>query len=203
MIMQIMAFVGSPRKGSNVDCLIDRAIEGLCSRGDAAVEKIYLYESDIKSCIGCLACTAFKGSQDCPLKDDMAGILARMMQADGFIFGTPNYVHSMSAGLVNLFCRMQPLIKMNIIRDSTGAIIDAHATTAINGKRALIVVSQGDFSYTQSALIFRALDSNMRDFQLKKVAEVFSAGNLERAAVKDKETDMQAAYAAGVKLAGI
>ena len=201
--MQIMAFVGSPRKGSNVDCLIDRVIEGLYSRSEAAVEKIYLFEADIKYCTGCLACTAFKGSQDCPLKDDMAVILTRMKQADGFIFGTPNHVHSMSAGLVNLFCRMQPLIKMEIIRDSLGAIIDAHATSAISGKRAVMVVSQGDFSYTQSALIFRALDSNARDFQLKKVAEVFSAGNLERAAVKDKEADMQAAFAAGVKLAGL
>jgi hypothetical protein len=43
----------------------------------------------------------------------------------------------------------------------------------------------------------------MRDFQLKKVAEVFSAGNLERAAVKDKQADLQAAFAAGIKLAGI
>ena len=66
-----------------------------------------------------------------------------------------------------------------------------------------MVVSQGDFSYTQSALIFRALDSNIRDFQLKKVSEIFSAGNLERAAVKDKPADLQAAFAAGVKFAGI
>ncbi len=71
--MNIMAFVGSPRKGSNVDCLIDKVIEGACSRCDTAVEKVYLYEADIKSCTGCLACTAFKGSQVCPLKDDMAG----------------------------------------------------------------------------------------------------------------------------------
>jgi multimeric flavodoxin WrbA len=203
MVMKIMAFVGSPRKGSNVDCLIDKTIEGLHSRSAITVEKIYLYEADIKNCTGCLACTAFKGSQECPLKDDMTWILTRMMQADGFIFGTPNHVHSMSAGLVNLFCRMQPLIKMEVIYDPTGKIIDAHSTTAITGKRAVVVVSQGDFSYTQSALIFRALDSNMRDFQLKKIAEVFSAGNLERAAVKDKEADMQAAFAAGVKLAGL
>ena len=146
--MKIMAFVGSPRKGSNVDWLIDKVIEGACSRGDAAVEKVYLYEADIKSCTGCLACSALKGSLECPLKDDMAGILARMTQADGFIFGTPNHVHSMSSGMVNLFCRMQPLIKMEIVRDGSGAITDVHATTAINGKRAVMVVSQGDFSYT-------------------------------------------------------
>jgi multimeric flavodoxin WrbA len=203
MVMKIQAFVGSPRKGSNVDCLIDKVIEGAASRVDCDAEKVYLYESDIKNCIGCLACTALKGGLECPLKDGMPGILSRMAQADGFIFGTPNHVHSMSAGLVNLFCRMQPLIKMEIVRDSSGAIVDARSTTAISGKRAVMVVSQGDFSYTQSALIFRALDSNARDFQLKKVAEVFSAGNLEHAAVNEKQADLQAAFAAGVKLAGI
>ena len=201
--MKLMAFVGSPRRGSNTDLLIDRAIAGAQSLGTIDAEKIYLYEADIKTCTGCLACTALKGSQPCPLKDAMDAVLCRMEQADAFIFGTPNHVHSMSAGLVNLFCRMQPLIKMDVIRDAFGVIIGADATTRIKGKGAVVIVSQGDFSYTQSALIFRALDSNMRDFQLKKIAEVFSAGNLERAAVNDKPADLAAAFAAGAKLAGM
>ena len=141
--MKIMSFVGSPRKGSNTDLLIDRAIKGAQSRGAVEAEKIYLYGSDIKTCTGCMVCTALKGSKPCPLQDDMPGILSRMQEADAFIFGTPNHVHCMSAGLVNLFCRMQPLIKMDIIRDASGAIIGADATTLIKGRRALVIVSQG------------------------------------------------------------
>ena len=59
--MKIMAFVGSPRKGSNIDTLIDKVIEGAKSKIEAEVEKIYLYEANIKNCTGCLACTAFRG----------------------------------------------------------------------------------------------------------------------------------------------
>ena len=198
--MKIMAFVGSPRKGSNVDTLIDKVIEGAQSKIDAEVEKIYLYEADIKNCTGCLACTAFRGGQDCPLKDDMAGILQRMIKADLLIFGSPNHVHSMSAALTNLFCRMQPLIKMQVIKDESGKILSATATTLISGKKAVMVASQGDFSPSASALLLRALDSNLKDFRLKKVAEVFSTGNLETANVKNKETDLQQAFEAGVKL---
>jgi len=200
--MKVLAFVGSPRKGSNVDTLIDKVIEGLRSRTDAAVEKIYLYEADIKPCIGCLACTALKGGQDCPLQDDMDCILAAMQDADALIFGTPDHVHSMSAGLTNLFCRMQPLIKMTVVRDDTGKIISAESTTLVSDKRAVVVVSQGDFSPSQSALVLRALDSNMKDFRLKKVAEVLSTGNLEKAQVKNKPHDLQQAFEAGVRLAG-
>jgi len=198
--MKIMAFVGSPRKGSNVDTLIDKVIEGAQSKIDAEVEKIYLYEANIKNCTGCLACTAFRGGQDCPLKDDMAGILQRMIKADMLIFGSPNHVHSMSAALTNLFCRMQPLIKMQVIKDESGKILSATATTLISGKKAVMVASQGDFSPSASALLLRALDSNLKDFRLKKVAEVFSTGNLEIANVKNKEADLQQAFEAGVKL---
>jgi multimeric flavodoxin WrbA len=198
--MKIMAFVGSPRKGSNIDTLIDKVIEGAQSKIDAEVEKIYLYEANIKNCTGCLACTAFRGGQDCPLKDDMAGILQRMIKADMLIFGSPNHVHSMSAALTNLFCRMQPLIKMQVIKDESGKILSATATTLISGKKAVMVASQGDFSPSASALLLRALDSNLKDFRLKKVAEVFSTGNLEIANVKNKETDLQQAFEAGVKL---
>jgi len=198
--MKIMAFVGSARKGSNIDTLIDKVIEGAKSKIDADVEKIYLYEANIKNCTGCLACTAFKGGQECPLKDDMAGILQRMIKADLLIFGSPNHVHSMSAALTNLFCRMQPLIKMQAIKDESGKILSATATTLISGKKAVMVASQGDFSPSASALLLRALDSNLKDFRLKKVAEVFSTGNLETANVKNKEADLQQAFEAGVKL---
>ena len=41
--MKIMAFVGSPRKGSNVDILVDKVIEGAQSKTAVEIEKIYLY----------------------------------------------------------------------------------------------------------------------------------------------------------------
>jgi multimeric flavodoxin WrbA len=201
--MKLMAFVGSPRKGSNVDTLIDKVIEGVKSKLEVEVEKIYLYEADIKSCTGCLACTAFKGGQECPLRDDMAGILKRIIAADMLIFGSPNHVHSMSSALTNLFCRMQALIKMEVVKDDAGKIIGADSTTLISGKKAVMVVSQGDFSPSQSALLLRALDSNLKDFKLKKTAEVFSTGNLEKAQVKSKEADLQQAFEAGVRLAAM
>ncbi|MCX8043664.1 MAG: flavodoxin family protein [Desulfobacterota bacterium] len=201
--MKLLAFVGSPRKGSNVEILIDKVIEGVHSKISASVKKIYLYKANIQLCTGCLACTALKGGKPCPLKDDMPRILTAMEQADGFIFGPPNHVHSMSAAMVNLFCRMQPLIKMSVERDSVGNIIGATSSTTISGKRAVVVVSQGDFSPCQSALLLRVLDSNIKDFKLVKVAEILSTGNLERAQVKDKAYDLQQAFEAGVRLAGV
>jgi multimeric flavodoxin WrbA len=199
--MRIMAFVGSPRKGSNVDTLIDSVIKGAKSKTDADVEKLYLYESDIKDCNGCMVCTVLKGGKDCPLQDEMAGILNRMVEADAFIFGSPNYVHSISPALTNLFCRMQPLIKMNVTRDERGKIIAADSDCLVAGTKTVAVVSQGDFSPSASALALRILDSNIKDFKMKKVGEVFSTGNLEKAQVSSKEEDLKRAFETGVVLA--
>ena len=199
--MKIMAIVGSPRKGSNTDLLIDKVIEGARSKADVEVEKIYVYDADIKYCNGCGAHSILQGSKDCPLKDDMDGILKRMQEADGFIFGTPNHGRTISAGLTNFFSRMMPLLKMHVERDSAGNIVHAESRPLIRGKKAVMVVSQGDNVASSSTLVLLILEANLRDFHLRKVGEVFSMFNLQRAQVKEKPADLNTAFAAGERLA--
>jgi multimeric flavodoxin WrbA len=201
--MKIMAFVGSPRKGSNVDILMDKVIEGAQSKTDVEVEKIYLYKADIKNCNACGLCSPLMGSKDCPIDDDMPGILNRMLEADAYIFGTPNHVHTMTSAMTNFWARLQPLGKMEVIRDDSGKIIGGKSKPLIMGKKAVMVVSQGDFSPSASALLLRVLDSNIKDFQLKKIGEVFSTGNLEKAQVKNNENDLTLAFTIGQRLAGV
>lgn len=201
--MKIMAFVGSPRKNSNVDTLMDKVIEGVKSRTDAEAEKIYLYKADIKNCNACGLCSPLMGSKDCPIDDDMPGILSRMIAADAYIFGTPNHVHTMTSAMTNFWARLQPLGKMEVIRDDSGKIIGGKSKPLIMGKKAVMVVSQGDFSPSASALLLRVLDSNIKDFQLKKIGEVFSTGNLEKAQVKNNENDLTLAFTIGQRLAGV
>jgi multimeric flavodoxin WrbA len=199
--MKIMAIVGSPRKGSNVDILIDRVIEGVKSKTEVEVEKVYIYESDIKYCTGCGAHSILQGSKDCPLGDDMDGILKRMQEVDAFIFGSPNHGRTISAGLTNFFARMMPLLKMQIERDENGEIIHAETKPLIRGKKAVTVISQGDFAVSSSALLLMVLDANLRDFHLRKVGEVFSTGNLKRAQVKEKKVDLDLAFETGARMA--
>ena len=201
--MKIMAFVGSPRKNSNVDTLMDKVIEGVKSRTDAEAEKIYLYKADIKNCNACGLCSPLMGSKDCPIDDDMPGILNRILEADAYIFGTPNHVHTMTSAMTNFWARLQPLGKMEVIRDDSGKIIGGKSKPLIMGKKAVMVVSQGDFSPSASALLLRVLDSNIKDFQLKKIGEVFSTGNLEKAQVKNNENDLTLAFTIGQRLAGV
>ena len=198
--MKVMAFVGSPRKQGNTDILIDKVIEGVKSKADAAIEKIYLYEANIKYCNGCGAHTVLGGSKECPLGDDITGILERMVQADAFIFGSPNHGRTITAGMTNFLSRMMPLLKMEVKRDESGTIIDAQSKPLIRGKKAVMVVSQGDPWPTSSSLVLKILDDNIKDFQLKKVGEVFSMFNLQKGEVSKKQNDLDLAFAMGARL---
>lgn len=196
-----MAFVGSPRKGSNTDILVDQVIAGAASRAAVEAEKVHVYDLDIKYCNACGAHTVFQGAKDCPLHDDMASILERMQQADAFIFASPNHGRTISAAMTNLFARMMPLLKMHVEYDAQGTIVHAEARPLIKGKKAVSIVSQGDFSPSSSALALMVLDANIRDFHLQKVGEMLSTGNLQRAQVREKAADLAQAFAIGERLA--
>jgi multimeric flavodoxin WrbA len=130
----------------------------------------------------------------------MAGILERMVQADAFIFGSPNHGRTITAGMTNFLARMMPLLKMEVRRDDSGTIIDAQSKPLIRGKKAVMVVSQGDPWPTSSSLVLKILDDNIKDFQLKKVGEVFSMFNLQKGEVSKKQNDLDQAFATGARL---
>ena len=55
--MKILALIGSPRKGSNTDILIDEILKGVSSRKNRhRYEKLYLYDYEISPCIDCRHC---------------------------------------------------------------------------------------------------------------------------------------------------
>jgi hypothetical protein len=90
---------------------------------------------------------------------------------------------------------------MQVTRDASGTIIDAETMPLVKGKKAVLVVSQGDPWPTSSALVLKILDDNIKDFKMKKTGEVFSMFNLELDSVRTKKDDLDQAFATGVRLA--
>ena len=50
--MKVLAFIASPRKGSNTDTLVDETLKGSEVTGHT-YEKLYLYNYEISACIDC------------------------------------------------------------------------------------------------------------------------------------------------------
>ena len=91
--MKVLAIVASPRKGSTTDTLVDKAIEGVKEvHPNVEIEKINLFDFDIKFCINCLKCRNDKDSTpytQCTIKDGMADIYQKLEEADSLIIGSP------------------------------------------------------------------------------------------------------------------
>lgn len=100
--MTIYAINGSPRKANNTATLLNEALAG----AQAAVpgtetELIHLYSYDFNGCVSCFECKRLGGKSygRCALRDGASPLLDKLAQADGLIFGSPVYFHSITGKL--------------------------------------------------------------------------------------------------------
>ena len=108
--MNLLAIVGSPRKGKATDTLIDRAIEGVKSKSpECKVKKLHLIDHDIQFCKNCLACRDSKTKSPaakCSIQDDMDYIREDVLNSDSLIFGTPVHMGYATAAMMTFLERI-------------------------------------------------------------------------------------------------
>lgn len=92
---KILILSGSPRRNGNSDILCDEFMRGALEAGHE-VEKISIAQKNIGYCRGCYAC---KDTGVCAVKDDMAEVLQKMIDADVLVLASPVYFYSIDAQL--------------------------------------------------------------------------------------------------------
>lgn len=102
MKKNILVLSGSPRKGGNSDMLCDQFIQGAKEAGHIT-EKVYVHEQSIGFCKACYYCRESGGT--CVIKDNMADVLQKMIDADVIVFASPVYFYSIDAQLKALIDR--------------------------------------------------------------------------------------------------
>lgn len=101
MSKKVLILSGSPRKNGNSDILCDQFMKGAVEAGHQ-VEKIRVAEKNIGYCRACYAC---RDNGICAIKDDMAEIMEKMIQADVLVLASPVYFYSIDAQLKALIDR--------------------------------------------------------------------------------------------------
>ena len=108
--MNVLAIVGSPRKGKATDNLVDKAIEGVKSKdSNCTVRKIHLADHDIKHCMNCLACRDSKTTESfarCTIRDDMDEIYEQVNDCDAIILGSPIHMGSTTSLMLRFLERI-------------------------------------------------------------------------------------------------
>ena len=118
--MKILALIGTPRKRSNTDLLVDQILEG-SKEGKHKSEKLYLYNYEILPCMDCRDCKG--GNYVCSQHDGMKKIYPKMEKADLIIFGTPNYWNGPTGKMKLLIDRMRPFVPSKKLKGKKWVIV--------------------------------------------------------------------------------
>jgi len=103
MKMKILLISSSPHKEkSKTFALARNALKGVSHEG-ADIETIHLCDFKLLFCKHCELC--HKDILQCPLPDDVNVILKKMLEADGIILASPNYINQVTASMKALFDR--------------------------------------------------------------------------------------------------
>lgn len=104
--MKIVGIHSSPRgKNSNTLKLLNAALDGAVETG-ADVEIIDVAKMKIKFCTACNSCHE---TGECSIKDDYEIVLKKLLDADGIVWSSPNYITNVTAQLKTVFDR-SPLV---------------------------------------------------------------------------------------------
>ena len=108
--MKILVLVGSYRHNGNTDQLTGLIkehleIEAQQHQTPLEIETVYLGQQNLQFCRGCRICYD-RGEENCPAKDDLLSIKAKMQAADGILLASPVYVDDVSGIIKNFIDRL-------------------------------------------------------------------------------------------------
>jgi len=105
--MRVLLISSSPhKKRSQTFLLAQELVKGLGP--SVKTEVIQLCDYRIEFCRACERC--HKKILQCPIKDDACSILDKMLEAEGIILASPNYINQVTASMKALFDRSSHFI---------------------------------------------------------------------------------------------
>jgi multimeric flavodoxin WrbA len=118
--MKVLGINASPRgKESQTLRLVKAVMEGAELAG-AETECLDLCEIEIGYCTACGVCYE---TGECTLVDDFPELFDRMMEADGIVLGSPNYIDSVTARMKAAFDRMADSIHCQMFSGKYGCSV--------------------------------------------------------------------------------
>ena len=122
--MNIVVLSGSPRKGANTDTMVDTFAEA-AREGGHTVEVVRVVGKKIAGCLGCRYCFEHEGA--CVQKDDMAGVIESLKNADMVVFASPIYWFDITAQEKAVIDRLYAFGATGFPFTKTALLLDSHS----------------------------------------------------------------------------
>jgi FMN-dependent NADH-azoreductase len=199
MSKNILAIVGTYRKGGVIDTAVDEILRAAKDAG-AQTSKIYLIDKHIEFCTNCRACAQQPGParSTCKHKDDMAGILEQIDSAQGLVLASPLNFYNVTA-VTRRF--MERLVVYGYWPWGQGG---PKFRIANSGQKAVLVTSSAAPALV-GKIFFRqglgALKAIAQCFGAKVISRLYFGTIAQKPDYKLNPKELARAYQAGIKLA--
>jgi multimeric flavodoxin WrbA len=103
MLIKVLAFAGSPRRGGNSETLLDWVLAAMWGERGIEIEKIHLDEANVNPCRGCNACEVLN---KCVQRDGMDVLHDKIISCHILILAAPIFcmgINAQSKALVDRF----------------------------------------------------------------------------------------------------
>jgi len=118
--MKVLGINASPkRQESRTLQLVEAVLRGAETEG-AQTELVDIYQLHIEYCTACGTCYA---TGECTLIDDFPALFDKMLDADGIVFGAPNYIDSVPAPMKAVIDRMADAIHCQMLTGKFGCSV--------------------------------------------------------------------------------
>ena len=152
--MKILVINGSP-KGmlGNTGRLLEEVLAGVAEFG-ATTEVLLLKALQVHPCVACDVCHK---TGICNISDDYEMIREKLLECDGFILASPNYIFSVTAQMKALFDRCNGLIHCMACDGKYAAMVE----TSGGGEDQDVISYMGRFANTLGACSVGGIGSPM------------------------------------------
>lgn len=118
--MKIIGVNGSPHgQKSTTRVLVNAVLRG-AEEGGAETGFVDAAALTIRPCSACTLCYQ---TGECPKQDDFAALYEKMLEADGVVFGSPNYIDNVSAQMKVVFDRMADTVHCQLFAGKYGCAV--------------------------------------------------------------------------------
>ena len=178
--MKVLLISSSPHKEkSSTFLLANEVLRGLKDEG-AVCEALHLVDFKVFFCKHCEAC--HKYILRCSLKDDVYMILQKMLNADGIVLASPNYISQVTASMKALFDRSAHFIHCKRLLDKYVAGV----VSSGSGQNKEVLDYIAFYSHTCGAQYSGGVSAIQR-FSEDKKAEAFKLGKKLASDIKEKK----------------
>lgn len=156
--MKVVGLVGSNRKDGNTNTLVEKILEGACSKGHET-EKVQFADLRISPIGDCSAC---RKAGHCSIEDDFDALMDKVLESDCVVFGTPLYWYGpssqMKAFMDRWVCRM--------------AFDEQTFREKMKGKKCLLAVPHQDTRLTGAEHLFAIMEKTFEFMEMPYLGKI-------------------------------